>query len=114
MRAQGYKFAKNTDKVVEAITAREALPVNVEIEKLKVTGPNVSLTGKATGREAHNSANKVIPPAPTTIVVEFLDEKGTVVSTQEMTIPALQPAATQPIQVDAKADGVKAWRYKVK
>lgn len=114
MRAQGYKFAKNTDKVVEAITAREALPVNLEIEKLKVAGSNVSLTGKATGREARNSANKVIPPAPTTIVVEFLDEKGTVVGTQETTIPALQPAATQPIQVDGKADGVKAWRYKVK
>jgi tetratricopeptide (TPR) repeat protein len=114
MRAQGYKFAKNTDKVVEAITAREALPVNVEIEKLKVAGSDVSLTGKATGREARNSANKVIPPAPTTIVVEFLDEKGTVVGSQETTIPALQPGATQPIQVDGKVDGVKAWRYKVK
>jgi len=56
----------------------------------------------------------VIPAAPTTIVVEFLDEKGTVVATQETTIPALQPGATQPIQVDGKADGVKAWRYKVK
>jgi hypothetical protein len=29
-------------------------------------------------------------------------------------IPALQAGATQPVQVDAKADGVKAWRYKVK
>ena len=114
MRAQGYKFAKNTDKVVEAITAREALPVNVEIDKLKVAGSDVSLTGKATGREARNSANKVIPAAPTTIVVEFLDEKGTVVGSQETTIPALQPGATQPIQVDGKVDGVKAWRYKVK
>ena len=88
--------------------------VECQLPKLDVAGSNVSLTGKATGREARNSANKVIPPAPTTIVVEFLDEKGTVVGTQETTIPALQPAATQPIQVDGKADGVKAWRYKVK
>ena len=37
-----------------------------------------------------------------------------VVGAQETTIPALQPGGTRPIQVDGKADGVKAWRYKVK
>ena len=114
MRAQGYKFTKNTDKLVEAITVREGLPLNVEIDRLKVAGATASIVGKAKGREAKGADNKVIPARPITIVVEFLDQTGQVLATQETTIPALQPNAEQAILVEAKADGIKAWRYKVK
>lgn len=114
LRQQGYKFAGKTDKVVEAATARLGLPVNVEIDQMKIAGSNVNLTGKVTGRDGLSPSNKPIPPAPMTLVFEFLDQTGNVVGSQEVAIPALKAGATQPITVEGKADGVKAWRYRVK
>jgi tetratricopeptide (TPR) repeat protein len=114
MWGQGYKFAKNQDKLVEALTAREALPLNIEMEPLNVTGSGASLSGTATGREARDATNKIIPPAPVVLAVEFLDQAGSPVATQEVTIPALAAKASQPIRIQVQAAGIKNWRYKKK
>jgi tetratricopeptide (TPR) repeat protein len=114
LRQKGYQLAGNTDKVVEAATAQLALLLNVEIQRMTLAGSNVSLTGKATGREAQTGSGKPIPAAPVTLVFEFLDASGQVLGSQELGIPALTAGASQPIQVSAKVDGVRAWRYRAK
>lgn len=45
-------------------------------------------------------------------VFEFLDNKGTVVATQTVQVPAVEPSASSPIEVQAKGAGIVAWRYR--
>jgi hypothetical protein len=49
---------------------------------------------------------------PMALVFEFLDNKGTVVSTEPVQVPAIQPQQSSPIEVHAKGVGIVAWRYK--
>jgi tetratricopeptide (TPR) repeat protein len=114
LRQQGYQLAGNKDKVLEAATAQFALPLSVEIDKMTLAGSNVSLTGKVTGRDAQTGSGKPIPAAPVTLVFEFLDATGQVLGSQEVNIPVLKAGASQPLQVSAKVDGVRAWRYRAK
>jgi tetratricopeptide (TPR) repeat protein len=114
LRAQGYKLAKNQDGVYKAIVAREALLVNLEVSNFNPAADSATLTAKATGREARDEANKILPPKPLAITVEFLGDGGTVVASQDVQIPALKQGASQPIAATGKASGIKAWRYKVK
>jgi tetratricopeptide (TPR) repeat protein len=114
LRAQGYKLAGNQDGLYKAIVAREAQPVNLEVESLKLGSDEATLAGKVTGREPRDEANKVLPPKPVNLTVEFLGADGAVVASQDLTIPALKPGESQPFSVTGKGSGIKAWRYKVK
>jgi hypothetical protein len=50
--------------------------------------------------------------APLKLTFEFVDAAGTVVVSQDVAVPALDPSATQPIQLQAIGGGIVAWRYK--
>jgi len=52
------------------------------------------------------------PSQPATLVFEFLDNKGTVVATETVQVPAIQPQQSSPIEVHARGPGIVAWRYK--
>ena len=52
------------------------------------------------------------PSQPMTLVFEFLDNKGTVVATENVQVPAIQPEQSSPIAVQPKGVGIIAWRYK--
>ena len=52
------------------------------------------------------------PSQPMTLVFEFLDNKGTVVATENVQVPAIQPEQSSPIAVQPKGAGIVAWRYK--
>lgn len=112
--AQGYKFEKQQDKLATTIIAEYALPVDVQIESFEATADNATFRAKAIGREPRDENNKILPPKPVTIVVECLARDGTVVGSQESTIPALKPGESAPIQVKVSANGTRAWRYRVK
>jgi len=112
--AQGYRDSKNQAGLVDAITTREALPVDIQNVTMKATADGGTFSAKAIGREARDVNNKVIPPAPTTIVVEFLSDKGQVVGTSEVTIPALPKGQQQDISAQGTGAGIRDWRYKKK
>jgi tetratricopeptide (TPR) repeat protein len=112
--AQGHRMAANSDGVFKAIVGREALLANVEIDRLTLAGGKASLSGKATGREARDENNKVLPAKAQTIVVEFLGKGGEVTATMEAVVPALKPGESAPVAVEGSGAGVTAWRYRLK
>jgi tetratricopeptide (TPR) repeat protein len=112
--AQGYKFEKRQDKLAETIIAEYALPVDLQFGEFVAAADNATFGAKAVGREARDENNKLIPPRPLTITVEFLARDGSVLASQEASIPALKAAESNPVSVQVKATGVSAWRYRVK
>ncbi len=114
LQAQGYKLAGNQDGVFKAIVAREALLVAMEVEGIKRTADGATLTGKATGREARDENNKVLPAKALTLIIEFMDHTGAVLANQEFQIPELKMGETVPVSVTATGSEIRAWRYRVR
>lgn len=67
-----------------------------------------------TGRDLRGLVTNPRPSAspPLSLVFEFLDNKGAVVSAENVQVPAIQPEQSAPIEVQAKGAGIVAWRYK--
>jgi tetratricopeptide (TPR) repeat protein len=114
MRAQVFKSTNDRAKMAEAIITREALGLDVDMKGGPVKADGAAISGAAKGREARDEAGKTLPAKPITLVFEFLDKDGKVVTSQEVNIPVLAKDATQPIDVEVKAEGIKGWRYRVK
>lgn len=114
LRVQGYKLAGETDKLITAVVEREALQVDLAIDNFQRAPERATLTGKVTGREPRDENNKLIPVKAVTILIEFLGQGGTVVTTGEAELPALKVGETQPFSVSGKGAGIKFWRYRVK
>lgn len=112
--ARGYQIKRNPDQTLKYINLQRALPVNIEIAEFQVTGEAATINGTATGRAARDPQEKAIPPAPLTLVVEFLDNQGTVLASQEVSINALKEGETQTFTATAQAPGIAAWRYRKK
>jgi tetratricopeptide (TPR) repeat protein len=111
---EGHKQAKQVDEAVKVAEQVLALPVDIKVDDFTSSGNTATLTATATGRQAQTAAGKPIPPAPVTLVLEFLDAKGTVVGTQDVQVPALAAGKSQPVKATAQGGGIAAWRYKRK
>ena len=108
---------KQTKKVNEAVSTAEkvlALPVDVQVSEFSAKADAASLTGTATGREAMSAAGKPMPPAPVTLVVEFLNTSGGVVASQDVAVPALKAGESQAVKASGQGAGIVSWRYKQK
>lgn len=114
MRIQGYKLAKNQNGILKAVVAQAGLPVNIEVQSFKLAGDGATLEAKVTGREARDENNKIIPPKPLTLSVDFLGADGSVVATQDAAVPVLKAGEAQNVSVPGKGAGIQAWRYKIK
>ena len=91
-----------------------ALPVDVKASDFSPTAAGATLTLTANGRSATTATGKAIPPAPVPITVEFLSGTGSVVATQDATVPQLASGASQEVKVSGQGSGIAAWRYKRK
>ena len=111
---EGYKQAKQVDEAVKIAEKVLALPVDVRVTDFSPGASGATLLATATGRESQTPAGKPIPPAPVALAVEFLDAKGTVVGSQDVQVPALEPGKTQEIKAAAQGNGIVAWRYSQK
>jgi tetratricopeptide (TPR) repeat protein len=111
---EGYKQSGKVNDAVKIAEKVLALPADVKVTDFSTTGSGATLQATATGRQAQTAAGKAIQPTEQSLTFEFLDAKGTVVGTQEAKVPALAPAASQNVKVDAQGAGITAWRYKVK
>ncbi|HEY7634838.1 MAG TPA: tetratricopeptide repeat protein [Gemmatimonadales bacterium] len=111
---EGYKQSGKVNDAVKTAERVLALPADLKVADFAPTGSGATLQATATGLQPQTASGTAIKPAEMNLTFEFLDPKGTVVTTQEVKVPALAPAATQNVKVDAQGAGITAWRYKVK
>jgi hypothetical protein len=112
--AQGQRGLKQDEAVVKTAERLVALPFSIEVTGFQMGGASTRLTGEITGRTPLDPRGNPLKTAPVTVVVEFLDQGGKVLVTQEITVPVLKEGAKSPIQQDADAAGIVGWRYRVK
>ena len=111
---EGFKMSKQVDSAVKVAEKVLALPTDIQVNDLTVSGTTATLTATATGRQAQTAAGKPIKPAPVALTVEFLDPKGTVVASQDVQVPALEAGKTHEVKATGQGGGIAAWRYKQK
>jgi hypothetical protein len=70
-----------------------------------------ALTGTVTGRPAQTIQGKSLPMRRVSLVFEFLDERGKVVTTSPAEIAELEPGQTVELAVEVQGRGIVAWRY---
>ena len=112
--AGGYQMKKNQDQMIKYAMLITELPINVEVSGFQTGAGAATWAGSATGRAARNQSDQPIPPAPMTLVFEFLDAGGNVVATQEVAVKALPEGEKQALSVASQTGGIVAWRYKKK
>jgi tetratricopeptide (TPR) repeat protein len=111
---EGYKLQQNDKARQDVALELLAMPVAVQINDFAPSTAGVTLTGTASGREALTKAGTPVKPTPVTLTVEFLDAKGTAVTSQDIAIPALTKGQTKDFTAEGKGSGIIAWRYKTK
>jgi len=114
MRIQAYRSLNDRAKMTDAVLTREALPADLEISESRIATDGAVVAGVAKGRDAVDASGKPLPPRDLTLVFEFLDQGGGVLAAKEVPLPRLAKDSTQPVAVEAKGTGIKAWRYRVK
>ena len=114
LQGEGYKQSAKVNDAVKTAEQVLALPVDVKASDFNATGSGATLTLSATGRSAQTAAGKPIAAAPVPITVEFLSGTGSVVASQDATVPQLAAGATQDVKVAGQGSGIAAWRYKRK
>jgi tetratricopeptide (TPR) repeat protein len=112
--AQGQRGLKQDEAVVKTAERLVGLPFSVEITGFQMGNTTAKLNGEATGRTALDPKGNPLKPAPVTLVFEFLDESGKVVSTKEMTVPVLKEGEKRPIEQEGAGAGISGWRYRTK
>lgn len=114
LASQALRELKQQDELLKVAETFVALPVNLEVSNFQMGQQASRLTATATGRKATDGAGKDLKPVPIQLTVEFLNDGGQVVGSQEVSIPALNEGATHQVQAEARVGGVTAWRYKRK
>lgn len=114
MLATGQRMAKKESLANKTAMKVISLPVTIAVTEFAPTAQGASVKGTATGREAQTARGKPVAPKPVAVSFEFLGNKGNVVATQDLQVPALKPGESQPIEVKAQGAGIAAWRYKQK
>jgi tetratricopeptide (TPR) repeat protein len=113
LQNQGYIWLNDRTQLEKLSDELDAMPVAVENVKFQPTANGASLSATATGRNAVRNGAPV-PPAPVTIVVEFLNAGGTQVTSAEVVIPVLMAGLPGPISANATGAGIVNWRYRLK
>jgi tetratricopeptide (TPR) repeat protein len=111
---QGYRETKQVDKQVALVNRRRSLPAKLETKRIAISPTDITLAMTATGRDARDAKDRPIKAAPVSLTFELLGADGSVLTTQDVTVPALAAGATQDVTVTAKANGITGWRYKIK
>jgi tetratricopeptide (TPR) repeat protein len=114
MLATGQRLAKKEAQANKTAIRVLSMPITVEVTQFAPTAQGATINATATGREAQTPQGKPVAAKPMTLVFELLDTKGTVVANQEVSVPALKPGQSHPIEVKAQGAGITAWRYKQK
>ena len=109
--ANSYRLVADTNKWLAVVTDLQAMTVEITVSSFTLRKDGAKFLGAAIGSEGRNANDKVIPPSPVTLVFEFYNAKGEVVTSQEVAIPALATGAKQDVVVDVTGAGILSWRY---
>lgn len=97
-----------------AATKLAEMGTDIQVSAFSVTGGSATWRGTATGREAITASGAAKVPAAGTIVVEFLDARGNVVTAQDVAYAALAKGESAELTATGAGEGIRAWRYKAK
>lgn len=114
MLGLGYNLTKSSSKAVSTRLRLNGLPFGVSSVQVKPAEGGITLSATATGRKPTDAQGKPIAGKPVTLVFEFLNKDGAVVTTQEAAVPALAEGAKHEIALAAQGAGIVAWRYRSK
>ena len=104
--AQAFALQKQNDSALHyVVLADSLLPIDVNVGRFSPEEQKASLNGVIANY--HGQAT-----APLSLIFEFLDAKGTVVATQNVEVPAIQPDGSHAFEVQAIGTGIAAWRYR--
>jgi tetratricopeptide (TPR) repeat protein len=112
--ANSFQLAADTNHWLDVVTMLQAMTTEVTVTSFAPGKDGARFVGTALGSEGRNANDKVIPPTPLTLVFDFYDAKGAVVTSQEVLVPALAAGAKQEIAVDATGAGIISWKYRKK
>lgn len=112
--AQGQRGLNREEEVIKTATRLVVLPFTVEITGFQTHPAKAVLSGEAIGREPQDAAGKPLKTAPMTLVVEFVDLSGTVIDTEEITVPALKKGERHPVKLEGTGAAITGWRYRPK
>jgi tetratricopeptide (TPR) repeat protein len=112
---EGYRQSKDPEKATATAKRILSQPTAAQITGLTLSGTGAQVQGTATGYDALDAkTGKPLAPAPVIIVFDMVDRGGKVVTSEEVSIPALAKEATHDFSVDAKGEGIVGYRYRVK
>src|SRR5260370_33810047 len=101
--AGGYQVIGNKGSVQYYMTLADSIAVDVTVSNFTTHEKGAELEGLLT-----NARSKPAPPL--TLTFEFLDPKGSVLTTQPQPVPALNAGANQPVKLKDDMPGITAWR----
>ena len=91
-----------------------ALPFSVDVTLFQMGMTRANLVAEATGREAMDPNGKALKVDPVAVTFEFLDAKGTVLDTKEITVPVLTKGQKHTVTLEGKGSEIAGWRYRRK
>ena len=112
--AQGQRGLNQDAEAYKTAERLVALPFGIEINLFQMGSNRANMAAEATGRTPMDPDGKPIKVAPMTLVVEFLDAKGTVLDTKEVTVPVLTVGQKHPITLEGRGQDITGWRYRAK
>src|SRR5690606_29736385 len=101
------------DSLIAVVTELIAMPTSVTVDRFAAGEDRAVVGGFGLGRQAERDG-AAVPATPRTIVVEFLAKDGSVVSSEEVAIPALDPGVKFEWTANGTGAGIAGWRYRVK
>lgn len=112
----GYGLVKRNKAAIDTRIRLNAMPIALSQVTMVPTPGGVTLTAKATGRNAIDAAGKPLAPAAVTLVFDFVNKDDAVVASQEITVPPRKSAETHDISIaiSGQPQGIVSWRYRVK
>jgi tetratricopeptide (TPR) repeat protein len=111
--AQGFRRINEQDSLIAVVTELIAMPTSVTVDRFAAGEDRAVVGGFGLGRQAERDG-AAVPATPRTIVVEFLAKDGSVVSSEEVAIPALDPGVKFEWTANGTGAGIAGWRYRVK
>lgn len=111
---EGYRLSNKQDELIATVTGLIGMPTSIAVDNFSRTKGGAKLEGVATGRKAESAGGKDLPAKAVTVHIHFLDNAGTVVTSKDLEIHALEPLGKHPFVVEVEGEGIVAYRYEVK
>jgi len=102
---QGYIYEENEAKARATVSRLDALPITVDSLQVQDSPGLMTITGVAQARDR--------PAGPVHLTFDFLGADGGVITSVEVTVPALSPKATSSFVAQGNADDIVNWRYRI-